>query len=73
MSIEICRLGGGAQFLPIGMPTICWKTFPRRPRKCDGRLRSLTMVKFGSVFRARPAVNVIEWRFVTLVDLSIFQ
>ena len=24
----------GAQFVPIGMPTICCKTFPRRPRKC---------------------------------------
>ena len=24
----------GAQFVPIGMPTICWKPFPQRPRKC---------------------------------------
>ena len=38
-----------------------------------GRLRSLTIVRFGSVFCARPVVNVIERCFVTLVDLSILQ
>ena len=24
----------GAQLMPIWMPTTCWKTFPKRPRKC---------------------------------------
>ena len=38
-----------------------------------GRLRSLTIVKFGSIFCARPVVNVIERCFVTLVELSILQ
>ena len=38
-----------------------------------GRLRSITIVKFGSVICARPVVNVIEQRFVTLVELSILQ
>ena len=23
----------GAQFVPIGMPTVCWKTFPAKPMK----------------------------------------
>ena len=41
--------------------------------KSEGRLRSLTIVKFGSVICARPEVNVIERCFVTLVELSILQ
>ena len=39
----------------------------------NGRLRSLTIVKFGSVFCAKQVVNVFERCFVTLVDLSILQ
>ena len=27
----------GAQLVPIGIPTICWKTFPEKPRKCSFR------------------------------------
>ena len=30
---EICRLGEGAQFVPMGMPVICWKTFPAKTTK----------------------------------------
>ena len=24
----------GAQFVPMGMPIICWKTFPAKTQKC---------------------------------------
>ena len=27
----------GAQLVPIGIPTICWKTFPEKRRKCSFR------------------------------------
>ena len=28
-----CGQGRGAQFVPIGMPTVCWKTFPAKTTK----------------------------------------
>ena len=40
----------GAQFVPIGMPTICWKTFPPKTTKMLSTRNSSMLMMSSSVY-----------------------
>ena len=40
----------GAQFVPIGMPTICWKTFPWKTTKMLSTRNSSILMMSSSVY-----------------------
>ena len=40
----------GAQFMPIGMPTICWKTFPPKTTKMLSTRNSNMLTMSSSVY-----------------------
>ena len=40
----------GAQFVPIGMPTICWKTFPPKTSKILSTRKSSMLMMSSSVY-----------------------
>ena len=40
----------GAQFVPIGMPTFCWKTFPPKTTKMLSTINSSMLIISSSVY-----------------------
>ena len=40
----------GAQFVPIGMPTVCWKTFPPKTTKMLSTRNSSMLMMSSSVY-----------------------
>ena len=50
MSTEICRLGERHNLCPIGMPTICWKTFPPKTTKMLSTRNSSMLMMSSSVY-----------------------
>ena len=59
----------GAQFVPIGMPTICWKTFPPKTTKMLSTRNSSMLTMSSSVYCFLSNLSV-PWQNRVLRDLK---
>ena len=70
----------GAQFVPMGMPTICWKTFPAKTTKMLSTRNSSILIMsssvylfFESVFLELPSQNRVPRALKPNICISDFH